>query len=166
MTKWINMEFRGPQVTEGDVRHLETQMDLQLPEDYRAFLLEVNGGRPSRDHREIAWRRSSATVSSFYCLNHPDDMFNLLRKMQTYAELQTLPSPDLVIIGHTDMGPLALAIRGDHYGEVWVLDTHDSRPEGSNPRVLWHDRRDMTRVASTFADFIRDLRPLGSFPLA
>jgi hypothetical protein len=34
------------------------------------------------------------------------------------------------------------------------------RPDDANPRVLWHDRRDMRKLASSFEQFMRALRPL------
>jgi uncharacterized protein (TIGR02996 family) len=45
---------RGPELTLSDVLRVEQRLGRRLPSDYRAFLLNVNGGRPGR--REIALR--------------------------------------------------------------------------------------------------------------
>jgi hypothetical protein len=71
-----------------------------------------------------------------------------------------LPSPDLLYIGHDDGGCwILLALAGDHRGEVWYMVEED-RPDDANPRVLWHDRRDMRKLADSFEQFMRSLRPL------
>ena len=49
----------GPRITEDDVHRLEQQLGLQLPADYRRFLLEVNGGRAPCSHCVVALRRGS-----------------------------------------------------------------------------------------------------------
>ena len=49
--------------------------------------------------------------------------------------------------------------RGSHRGEVW-LQVPDERPNGSNPRTEWHDRRDMKKLAGSFAEFMASLKPL------
>ena len=50
-TSWPAMERRGPVVTEADVRAFEKKLGATLPDDYRAFLLEVNGGRTVKQQR-------------------------------------------------------------------------------------------------------------------
>ena len=165
MTDWIRMEDRGPPVTEADVAYFETRIGMSLPQDYRAFLVEVNGGRPDRSNCEISWRRSAVGINTFFSLNDPDENLNLLTTLEWEASTSSLPSPDLISIAYVGVGPLLLAVRGSHRGEVWVLDDGDPRPVGSNPRVLWHDRRDMDRVASSFRALLGGLRPEGFFPL-
>ncbi len=73
-------------------------------------------------------------------------------------------SPDLLIIGHDGFGnSILLAPAGEHRGEVWYMLTgDDARPDDANPRVLWHDRRDMRRVARSFEECMRSLRPLSA----
>jgi hypothetical protein len=51
-------------------------------------------------------------------------------------------------IGEASGGIIAICLRGEHAGSIWYLDTMDPRPEGSNPRVAWHDRRDFTKLAA------------------
>lgn len=56
-TSWAPFPEPGPRVTEADVRRFEREFGHELPADYRAFLLEVNGGRPPRSHRVFRLRR-------------------------------------------------------------------------------------------------------------
>ncbi len=41
-----------------------------------------------------------------------------------------------------------------------MITGDDARPEDANPRVAWHDRRDMRKLADSFELFMRSLRPL------
>jgi len=71
-----------------------------------------------------------------------------------------LPSLDLLCIAFDDGARrILLAVAGEHRGEVWFENTRDPRPEDANPRVLWHDRRDMKKLADSFAQFMASLGP-------
>jgi hypothetical protein len=151
------MKERGPQVTEAQIRAFEQSYGHPLPDDYRQFLLDVNGGRLDRANREF----DQGVVNRLFSLEDTDDDS---RDLATRAnrERKSLPSPDLLLIGHDDgSNSLLLALAGEHRGEVWFM-VDDERPEDANPRVLWHDRRDMRKVADSFEQFMRALRPLSA----
>jgi hypothetical protein len=117
----------------------------------------VNGGRLDRANREF----DQGVVNRLFSLEDTDDDS---RDLATRAnrERKSLPSPDLLFIGHDDgSNSLLLALAGEHRGEVWFM-VDDERPEDANPRVLWHDRRDMRKVADSFEQFMRALRPLSA----
>jgi len=64
-------------------------------------------------------------------------------------------------IGYDDgRGTIVLAVSGPKFGQVWFVDGVDPRPEGSNPRVEWFDRRDVSKLANTFREFMDGLKPL------
>ena len=154
---WPLMERRGPQVTDAQIRAFEKSYGHSLPDDYRQFLLDVNGGGLDGANCEF----DQGVVNRLFSLDDPDDES---RDLATRAnrEHTSLPSPDLLFIGHDDFSnSLLLALAGEHRGEVWFMLTgDDARPDDANPRVLWHDRRDMRKLANTFEQFIRSLRPL------
>jgi len=156
-SSWPPMQRRGPQVTDAQIRAFETSFGHPLPDDYKQFLLDVNGGRLDRANREF----DQGVVNSLFSL---DDAENDSSDLATRAnrERTSLPSPDLLFIGHDDGGnTLLLALAGEHRGEVWFMLTgDDARPDDANPRVLWHDRRDMRKLADSFEQFMRSLRPL------
>jgi SMI1 / KNR4 family (SUKH-1) len=154
---WPPMVRRGPQVTDAQIRAFENAIGRPLPDDYRQFLLDVNGGRLDRANREF----DRGVVNRLFSLEDTEDDE---RDLATCAndERASLPSPDLLYIGHDDGGnSLLLALAGEHRGEVWYMYTDDdARPDDANPRVAWHDRRDMRKVATSFEQFMRSLRPL------
>ena len=156
---WPPIDERGPQVTDAQIRAFEQSYGHPLPDDYRQFLLDVNGGQPDIANCEF----EHGVVNSLFGL---DDTENDSSDLATRAnrERASLPSRDLLFIGHDDGGnSLLLALAGDHRGEVWyMLTDDDARPDDANPRVLWHDRRDMRKVADSFEQFMRALRPLSA----
>jgi hypothetical protein len=153
------MVRRGPQVTDAQIRAFEQAFGHPLPDDYRQFLLDVNGGRLDRANREF----DQGVVNRLFSLDDTDDESRDLAT-QANRERAALPSRDLLFIGHDDGGnSLLLALAGEHRGEVWfMLTDDDARPDDANPRVLWHDRRDMRKVADSFEQFLRALRPLSA----
>jgi hypothetical protein len=153
------MVRRGPQVTDAQIRAFEQAFGHLLPDDYRQFLLDVNGGRLDRANREF----DQGVVNRLFSLDDTDDESRDLAT-QANRERAALPSRDLLFIGHDDGGnSLLLALAGEHSGEVWfMLTDDDARPDDANPRVLWHDRRDMRKVADSFEQFLRALRPLSA----
>jgi hypothetical protein len=153
------MERRGPQVTDAQIRAFEQAYGHPLPDDYRQFLVDVNGGRLDRANREF----DQGVINRLFSLEDIDDDE---RDLATRAndERASLPSPDLLFIGHDGFSnSILLALAGEHRSEVWfMLTDDDARPDDANPRVLWHDRRDMRKLADSFEQFMHSLRPLSA----
>jgi hypothetical protein len=150
------MQWRGPHVTENDIAKLERHIGHRLPDDYRRFLVEVNGGRLDT-HEGF----DDGIVHTLYMINATDESEDLLALAMDPIFRPLLPSPDLLRVGY-DVGsrPILLALAGEHRGGVWFENTSNARPVGSNPRVLWHDRRDMKKLANSFQEFMSSLQPL------
>jgi hypothetical protein len=154
MTSWPPFKERGPEVTESDVDAFEKRFGVVLPRDYRAFLLEVNGGRTAKSHREF----EGGILNELLSLNDSNESCDLAAWNERVRE--DLKTPDLIIVGGDDGGGrILLAVNGGHAGEIW-FQVHDERPWDANPRVLWHDRRDFRKLADSFAAFMSSLRPL------
>jgi len=156
-SSWPRMEQRGPRVTNAQVEAFEKSFGHPLPDDYRQFLLDVNGGGLDRANCEF----DRGVVNRLFSLDDTDDESSDLATRANRSG-PMLPSPDLLFIGHDDFSDrILLALAGEHRGEVWFMITgDDARPDDANPRVLWHDRRDMRKLATSFEQFMRALRPL------
>ena len=68
-------EEAGPAISELDLRRFERDANVQLPSEYRAFLLKHNGGRPvpadfmlTLEDERVHWR-----VHFFFGLNDPEE---------------------------------------------------------------------------------------------
>ena len=73
--------------------------------------------------------------------------------------------PEVIPIGYDDFGEMVgLVIAGPRRGQIWLLDGVSDRPEGSNPRVEWFDRREVFKLANSFREFMTGHPPPTSVP--
>jgi hypothetical protein len=152
--EWPAMEERGPVVTEADVAALEQRLGKSLPDDYRRFLLEVNGGRPADEACEF----SKGAVVGLLSLKPAEEVRDL--EVCTARAAADLNTRDVVVVGYDEGGSrILVAIDGEHRGQVWFHIPNDERPPDANPRVLWHDRRDVSKLADSFEAFMSSLTP-------
>ena len=120
----------GP-LTEGQLAQAESTLGIVLADDYRAFMLEHNGGRPEPDGFAIAWRSgqkaaaagASSMVSWFFSI-HDGRHENLLR-MNQITFVGRLPKGTIAI--GRDPGSNLLLLRCDdspQRGEVlyWLME--------------------------------------------
>lgn len=159
------MVRRGHAIAIADVQRFEQEIGARLPEDYRRFLLEINGGRPAPTHRTFTMRRSDrigapieSTVDTLHSLDNPSGEGFDLRERQLFRR-GDYPDNSLRI-GYDDPGrALVLILSGSHRGELWML-TLDDPPIEPSPGVGWFERRDVWHVANSFAEFMAGLGPL------
>src|SRR4051812_188768 len=135
-TSWAPFPESGPRVTEDDVRRFEREFGQELPADYRAFLLEVNGGYAPRSHCVFTLRRRArqdeSVLRGLFSLNAPDDQGDLATAQKHYNPDVKLPEGFLEI-GYDGFGcPVVMPLVGQHRGEIWYFDIEDLRPPGSN----------------------------------
>ena len=148
------MKETGPAIDVDAVSRLEQAIESRLPDEYRSFLIATNGGRTAKTHRMFTLGRSTVALNDLHSLDEPDSPLRSDGWRPAW-----IPS-ELLDIGSASGGIVAICLRGEHEGSVWYLDTADSRSEGSNPRVAWHDRRDFTKLADNFRAFMASLTPL------
>jgi hypothetical protein len=154
MSRWPAFDRRGPEIAESDVVDFEKRFDVVLPRDYRAFLLEVNGGRTAETHAEF----EIGILNHLFSLKEPDESSDLAARNERVRK--DLESRELVFVGVDDGGGrIFLVVNGAHSGEIW-FQVHEGRPWEANPRVFWHDRRDFRKLADTFQAFMSSLGPL------
>jgi cell wall assembly regulator SMI1 len=160
-TRWIAMTEMGPRVTPDDVRRYERELGQELPEDYRQFLVDVNGGQPALECSVFQLRKDRSILNNLLSLNDPDEGNDLatVQRLSAYSGNE-LPK-DALTIGYDAGGSrILLILAGPHRGQVWFLDIGNLRPTGSNLRVEWFDRRDAWKLADSFAEFMASLKPL------
>ena len=161
--EWPAMERRGSHVTEEALVEFESKLGARLPNDYRRFLLDINGGRTGSEHCVFTIRlrkaRTDETVlNALHSLGDPDEGRDLATRWR--QERFWLPR-EVIPVGSDDFGgTIVVVIDGPLRGQVWFLNGADPRPEDANPRVEWFDRRDVSKVADSFHEFISSLRPL------
>src|SRR5512140_674235 len=161
---WPPMDRRGPEVTETEIAAFEAQFGATLPADYRAFLLEVNGGRTARSHTVFRIRHDQTVLNTLHSLGESVEQRDLVTRWN--RSRARLPKEVLRIGADDGGGTVVVVVSGPRRGQVWFLDGVDPRPEGSNPRVEWFDRRDVSKIADSFREFMAGLGPPPPPPVA
>ena len=156
------MDMTGPSVSDADVRELENMLGTTLPDDYRAFLLDVNGGRPGPDCSLVPLPREDVLLRDLHSLSTsgaPFDLASRIRRLRT-----KIPYP-LIPIGSAGGakygGAVCLCLEGRMRGSVWYFTlAGDLTPSLLN--LPWQDFGNVTQVADDFLGFVSILRPLAS----
>ncbi|HWO19689.1 MAG TPA: SMI1/KNR4 family protein [Kofleriaceae bacterium] len=147
------MEYVRPHLDADTLERFEQHLGHRMPDGYRRFMIEMNGGRP----HEESCRFPLGVINTFFGLGVSETR----DLAEANSGIPVLPSRDLLYIGYADCGELLLCLAGERRGQVWLQDP-EARPYDANPRVLWHDRRDMRKLADSFEEFVRTLKPLSA----
>lgn len=132
-------------VAESDIAGFEKRNGVSLPEAYRRFLQEQNGGRPRDGEFPVpGW---GVTVIDFFFGVGTGDSYDLQKHMD---RLQNPRNTELMPIA-TDPGGwhVFLCVRGPHIGGVYFWD---HKAAGSQPLL----------IAPDFDSFVSSLKPDGA----
>jgi len=131
------------------IANLENELGISLPNQYRRFLLEHNGGRPSADCFDFKGGTTGSCVDWFLGIhNKPHN--NLLRYLETYKD--RIPQ-NFFPIAHDPGGNLiAISVAGFDRGRVYFWDHEQEKEEGETP-----DYSNVVPIADSFDEFIGKL---------
>jgi uncharacterized protein (TIGR02996 family) len=129
-----------PALTPADLDWVERRFQLTLPADYRAFLLNTNGGNPDPDHFRIPGRpydpgyyEAVNTFCSVWSAKEPEidwdcDLVWMLVHLDEYRQVETRwqgePHRDLMVVGlmpPADLDWVCLGCRGAVLGQVYAV---------------------------------------------
>lgn len=145
----LSFSERAPETHELAVVRLEGELSVRFPDDYRDFLLTINGGRPSPSHLrfEHAGETDVFHVHFFFGIADPEVSCDLKWNAELTRETR---DPAILPIARDDYGCLFyLTASGSRTGEVLF---------GGLPQdgVVSY-----SRVAGSFSSF---LEMLGAYP--
>lgn len=144
----MTLEPIAPPITEVDLAALEARIGVRLPDDYRRFLLEHNGGEPTPRCFRFADRTGPHTdgaVRAFAGIGSGDS-YDWDRLYRTFAAAGRVP-PDVVPIAKDSFGNLVcIVVRGAHRGTVYFWD-HELETDPAS-------YENMDRVADSFTAFL------------
>jgi hypothetical protein len=148
----VSLTIFNPPADEVRVVALETRLGTRLPEEYRRFLLDFNGARPSPACFHLALRAGPYTdsvVDYFLSVDVADE----LNIDTVLGWLQGRKPPALLPIA-TDPGAnyVMLGIEGDVRGKVYFWD-HDHEPQNETG---WSN---IDLIADSFDAFMSGLKP-------
>ncbi len=149
----MKMSIANHPIALEDIAIFERDFNIRLPDDYRAFLLQNNGGRPEEDwcFDFVEVGRTEVTgscVSDFYALD-PDEVMRWhdLRRAR-FAQIDSQKLPDGLLIIAVDPGGnyICMSVAEEDYGHV-VFANHELEVSETGYHVV-------SPVADSFTDFL------------
>lgn len=131
-------------LSQNRLEEFEKRIQSTLPQDYRDFLLQYNGGKPDPSFFWIVPEKDGSEIERFYGI-HNQTWYSL----ETYAGEQRygLPPSMLPIANDGTSNFICLGISIQQYGEVYFIDheLHGFQP-GSVEGII--------KLANSFSDFL------------
>ncbi len=95
-----------PGIVPHNLEVFERQTGIRLPDDYRQFLLDYNGGKPVPDEFDIPDCQNSAMIDSFFGLGREgedlEDWVNELEDIRgQYLPIALDPGGNVIMIEHS-----------------------------------------------------------------
>ncbi len=143
-----------PLINEQNLNEVERQLGIELPDDYRNFLLSHNGGSPKLNIFPIAGDiiGNRGMLNRFLCIQEGDDD-DMRVYVQTYQDRVPL---NLLPIAYDPGGNLiCLSVDGLDKGKVYFWTHEEECEEGESPSY-----NNIYFVANSFNDLINSLTDL------
>lgn len=124
----------------------EAKYSLKLPDDYRTFLLDHNGGKPKPNIN----KNPETDIQWIYGIHHAEYWASLEEHIATYEN--RIPSKTVPIANDSLGNLFLLSLREETYGEIWFWD-HENESDTSGKE--YYDNIEVS--ASSFKDFLTNL---------
>jgi cell wall assembly regulator SMI1 len=154
----VGFEHAFPPASPEQIEETESELGVELPEDYRRLLQRIGGGDLEDNFLPP---EADASVRYLYSAgpNDDDDIFDLVTAARFYSpESPSDPviDPDYLPIGEDDGGNVVcLKVRGDDRGAVYLW-AHDA----------FANTDPFKRLADSFEEFFEALRPIEELDLS
>lgn len=134
------------------IAEFEAMLKQKLPDDFREFLLQSNGGRAAENSHPAPDPVDEIDVSSFFGILDQQD-YGDLRYMRDLM-IDRVPDNMLPIADSEGGNMVLLSLRPDTYGQVFYWDHERESNEGEPPTFS-----NMVKVNRSFKKFVEDLHP-------
>jgi hypothetical protein len=137
-------------VSETELREFEKAQNLELPKDYREFLLAHNGGKPkpAKFNVLIDNFKNTSRVMRFLGL-HNSEYYSLSKYLKIYSK--RIPYQLLPIATELSVDLICLSVHGNDYGVVYFWD-HDWEVTDQEPNY-----ENVHFMADSFTTFLSSL---------
>lgn len=163
MSDAIQYTERGQPIGEARVATFEEKLGQRLPDDYRQFLLDVNGCIPTKANKLVPLGEKGGTnLQVLYGLDTQHKAMDLEESLASVQRRERGQYPSEALpIGNDGFGnPIVLAVAGERCGEVF-FQAYDDEPV-RRLDTEWYRTRQFRRLAGSFTEFLANLRPQGS----
>lgn len=139
-----------PQINQDILKSIESYFNIKLPNTYKDYLLEVNGGISKRNIFFFKNGENGSVTHHWYGIRS-EPYFSLLSSM--YERGIRYPNNFIAICDDSFGNKVLLSIRGSDYGKLYFWDHERESYEGEKP-----DYSNLTLIADSFEEFINNLK--------
>lgn len=148
----LELERTGPPLSAQDLEEFEERVGVTLPDEYRQFLLTVNGGWATTDFHHPLTADGDFGIDCLYGIGIEDEYRSMERSLEAYEG--RYPS-EFLPVGEDPGGNLVLIQwRGDDVGSIHFWD-HEEEADEDEPAT----HRNLTRISDGFAAYLEELEP-------
>ena len=150
----IRFDEPGPPASPDAIRDTERRLGVTLPEDYKAFLQEQNGGEPEPNFLEGGEDIGGAHVRYFLSagpsgIEGLEDLESVRWEYSRDGDADYVLDTSVLPIGQDAFGNLiCLKVSGEDYGAVYIWDHEEA-----------DDAEAYARATGSFNAFFEALRP-------
>ncbi len=143
----------GSPLSESDIVRFESHLDITLPEEYRNFLLQHNGGEPEPDEFVVpGWSGESSAISRFFSIVDNSES-GLTHEITTYRNR----IPDSIIPIGVDPGDnlICIGVGEQNRGVIFFWDHDDELDDNGTSRM---DFSNVYTIAGNLEEFLENLK--------
>ena len=150
----IAFDEPAPPASPDAIRQAESRLGVTLPDDYKAFLRQQNGGKPELNFLEGGDDIGGAHVRYFLSAGPNEiegvrDFEFVAWRFSPEGDADHVLDPRVLPIGEDAFGNLiCLVVSGEDYGAVYIWDHEEA-----------DDDEAYTLVTDSFREFFERLRP-------
>ncbi|PFD97138.1 SMI1/KNR4 family protein [Bacillus cereus] len=146
----LNFEYTFKQIKAEDIEIFERLNGLELPEDYKSFLLRDNGGKSNRRRFTTKDDVVTSSIMMFFPLSEETEN-NLQNYLNYYIKGNKLPSRLIPIGKDPADNIICMSIQGSDIGSVYHCHTYQIK----NEEEL--EAKFIREITSSFTEFINKL---------
>ena len=155
------IDKKAPPAPEGKVVRLEAELGAGLPEDYRQFLLECNGGYVGG----ALWFKGRAAEAGVHHIGgfRKESHFSLEARRKVYQGAKPRIPRELLWIMDDPFGnAICLGVNSPYHGRVFFWD-HEEEPDPEEWDGSVETAENLRLLADSFTDFVAGLEPLPEY---
>ena len=140
-------------IIEDDIAKIECDLEIKLPEDYKYFMLQSNGGTPKEDmlfdfFDEVQECENTSVIRNIFSLYLDDSnrKFNYKVIYNIMVNDECIPADMVPIADDPGGNVISISLNKDDYGYVYFLN-QDFEDEDTGYLVK-------SKIANSFKDFI------------
>jgi hypothetical protein len=147
----VKLQDSSPTLSKETLECLESFWEFSLPDSYKIFLLEKNGGYPEKKYFDFKNQDDGSVLQGFLGIT-PKEHLNLLETLKIYSG--RIPTWSFPIAYDTFGNLILISVKGPDRGKIyfWDHELEADPAQGETP-----DYSNLTLIADSFDEFINGL---------